>query len=177
MKKTSRIWVSIDEKEHPIIKVVDNNKNQILISLVFARTHMTLHLKKDGRIISTHRDENEVIFPEKAYAAKANGYKSWINHGCYYHHQPLLLASGNFPNILAAHLGGVGFTKDDLVQVSVKEKYKRDHKKILVLQNSDNLINVFFTRDGISSNKRIIVLETTLGRVIFAPTKYDFVDR
>lgn len=91
LKTETVIYFKKIRKAVPVIKIVDNGKNQVILAFIGLKgEHLTLHLQKDGKILATYSSSDKpksVWDEERVKIARKLGYRNPEKHGQYYFHQ------------------------------------------------------------------------------------------
>jgi hypothetical protein len=149
--------------ERPIIKVVDNEKDQVVLHFLEAKQeHLTLHLQQRGIVLRTHWSSEK---PKGGWddtrveIAKKLGFTNPEKHGKYYVHSPV----GSISDSLPLHL--IGKQVDINKAPNDKLKYKKLRKVTIEVPAEVIMVSFYLYPTGLPSGS-LEFIETSLGTII-----------
>ncbi len=158
-------------QSYPIIKVFEDKPDQLIVSFISTRHHLTLHKLTTGQILFTSHSETKetgVWDEERVRIATKLGYRQPERHGQYYT-QHILTKLANYPGYFL--IGRL----IDLDSTKYKKKYHCAPKYYFNVESTPfrAVIHLSTPDNYRSTHGNGAALPTTFGKIIVEPTTRD----
>lgn len=156
------LYLKSGDIKKPVIKVVDNKVDQVVLNFCSRQEHLTLHLQPDGILLRNYWDQDKSKGSwddERVEVARKLGFKNPEKHGKYIAHNPV----GHISDEIPLHLIGRRINLNDAP--NDKDKYRKLECLVIDVPTEEIMIS-FYLYPKATPQDSLGYMRTSLGFIV-----------